>query len=74
MEARRPVEFTDVELAGGLDLAASVEKATAGLVEKVVASPRAAVVRGGQEVQWRGRKTGHRALGAMEMPVDRAEA
>jgi hypothetical protein len=30
MEARRNVEFTSVELAGGAELAASAEKAAAG--------------------------------------------
>ena len=36
MEARRRVKFTDVELAGGADLAALVEKATVGPMEKAV--------------------------------------
>ena len=34
MEAHRRVEFTGVELAGGTEIAAPVEKATAGSVEK----------------------------------------
>jgi len=44
------MEFVGVELAGGTELAAPVEKAAAGLVEKNGC--------GGREVQWRGRKTG----------------
>jgi hypothetical protein len=34
MEARRRVEFTGVELVGGAELAALMEKATEGSVEK----------------------------------------
>jgi hypothetical protein len=39
MEARRCVEFTGVELVGGAKLAALVEKAAAGPVEKTVVGP-----------------------------------
>jgi hypothetical protein len=39
MEVRRCVEFTGLELASGAELTALVEKATIGLVEKVVADP-----------------------------------
>ena len=38
--------FTDVELAGGMELDAPVEKATAGLVEKATVGPRAIEGRG----------------------------
>jgi hypothetical protein len=38
MEACWHVEFTGVELTGGVELATPVEKATTGLVEKTVAS------------------------------------
>ena len=37
MEAHRRVKFTDVELAGGADLAALMEKVAVGPVEKAVA-------------------------------------
>jgi hypothetical protein len=37
IEARRHVEFIGVELVSGVEIAASVEKAAAGLVEKAVA-------------------------------------
>jgi hypothetical protein len=37
MEARRRVEFTGVQLVSGMEITASVEKITAGPVEKVVA-------------------------------------
>jgi hypothetical protein len=43
MEARWRLEFT------GVELAAPVEKATAGPVEKVVAGPRALEGRSGRE-------------------------
>ena len=36
MEARRRVEFTGIELAGGAEIAAPVEKAATGPVEKAV--------------------------------------
>jgi hypothetical protein len=36
MEARRCVEFTGVQLVGGMEITASVEKVTAGPVEKAV--------------------------------------
>ena len=36
MEAHRCVEFTAVELAGGTELTAPVQKAMTGLVDKVV--------------------------------------
>ncbi|XP_066312941.1 uncharacterized protein [Miscanthus floridulus] len=54
MEDRRHVVFIGVELSGGVELAAPVEKATAG--------PRAAEGRDGREARWRGRKMGCRAL------------
>jgi hypothetical protein len=53
VEARRHVEFTR-----GSELAAPVEKAAAGLVEKAAAAPCAGEGRGRKEAQWRGRKTG----------------
>jgi hypothetical protein len=37
MEARRRIEFTGVQLDGGMEITASVEKVTAGPVEKDVA-------------------------------------
>ena len=64
MEARRCVEFTDVELAGGTELAALVEMVATGPVEKAVTGrsngedgPRAGEGRGGLEAPWKGRKT-----------------
>jgi hypothetical protein len=54
MEASRHVEFNSVELVGGVDLAAPMEKTTT--------SPRALEGRGGRETWWRGRKTGCCAL------------
>ena len=41
MEARQRVEFTSVELADDLELAAPVEKDATSLVEKTVAGPHA---------------------------------
>jgi hypothetical protein len=61
-EAHRHVEFTGVELTGGAKLAALVEKATTGPVEKAAAGPCAGEDRGGREAHWRGRKTGCHAL------------
>jgi hypothetical protein len=67
MEARRRVVFIGVELGGGAELTAPVEKATTGLVEKATAGgrrsgeggrPAAALERGG-DVSWRSK-------GAME--------
>jgi hypothetical protein len=55
------MEFTDVELAGGVELAASMENGVAGLVEKAVVDPRVGEGHDGWEAQWRGRKTGCRA-------------
>ena len=52
MEARRRVEFTDVELAGGAKLAAPVEKAVAGPVEKAAAGPCVGEARGTREAPW----------------------
>ena len=52
MKARRRVEFTDVELAGGVKLAAPVEKAVAGPVEKAAADPCAGEARGTREARW----------------------
>jgi hypothetical protein len=59
MEARRRVEFTSAKLTGGTELAAPLEKATAGLVEK---ASRSAVERkvGGRhdgEGGWEARRT-----------------
>ena len=54
MEACRCVKFTDVELAGGVELAVPIEKAVAG-------RSGGETDRGGQEAPWRGRKTGSRA-------------
>jgi hypothetical protein len=54
MEARQYAEFTGVELTGGAELAA--------LVEKGAACPCTGEARGGREARWRGRKTGCRAL------------
>jgi hypothetical protein len=51
MEARRPVEFIDVELANGAKLAAPVEKAVAGLVEKTAMGPCTRKARGGLEAR-----------------------
>jgi hypothetical protein len=45
MEARRRMEFTDVELAGNVEIATPLEKATTGLVEKVTAGLH--IVQGG---------------------------
>jgi hypothetical protein len=52
MEARRSVELTS-----GAELTAPVEKATTGLVEKVVVGPCTLEARGEQEAWWRGSKT-----------------
>jgi hypothetical protein len=41
MKARRRVEFTGVKLAGGVELAAPVEKDVASPVEKATVDPRA---------------------------------
>ena len=48
------VKFNVVELTGGVELAVPVEKAVAGRSGRETG-------RGGQEVPWRGRKTGSRA-------------
>jgi len=53
MEACRRVEFTGVELVGGAEIVAPVEKAVLG--------PCTREGRGMREAQWRGRKTGYRA-------------
>jgi hypothetical protein len=53
METRRHVKFTDVELAGGAELVALVEKTAAGPVEKAVAVRSGGD--GGREAWWRGR-------------------
>jgi hypothetical protein len=58
MEASWHVDFTNVELAGGMELATPVEKTTVGSLEKAAAGPGALEGRGGQEAWWRGRKTG----------------
>jgi hypothetical protein len=44
MEACRCVEFTGVELAGGVELVALVEKGTTGLVEKALTDLARAVI------------------------------
>jgi hypothetical protein len=51
-----------IERAGGTELAAPVEKATVGLVEKAAVGPCAREAHDGRETRWRGRKTGCRAL------------
>ena len=58
MEARWHVEFTGVELVGGAELAAPVEKATTGPIETATMGPRALEGRDGREAWWRGGKTG----------------
>jgi hypothetical protein len=72
MEARRRLEFTGVELAGGEELAAPVEKATTDLmrvvtvlVEKVVRALENATADGAAEME-EGRQP-LRATGAMKM-------
>jgi hypothetical protein len=49
METRRHMEFTEVELTGGTELASLVEKAAAGPMEKVDAGPCAGEARDGRE-------------------------
>ena len=56
------MEFTGAELAGGAELAASVEKTATDPVEKAAVGPRALEGCGMREVHWRGRKMGCRAL------------
>jgi hypothetical protein len=56
------VEFTGVELAGGVELAASVEKATIGPMERATTGPRALEGHDGREAWWRGEKTGCHTL------------
>jgi hypothetical protein len=51
-----------VELADGVELAASVEKVAAGPVKKAAVGLHAGEDHGGREARWRGRKTGYRAL------------
>jgi hypothetical protein len=62
MEARRCVEFTDVELVGDAEFAAPMEKDATSLVEKAAAGPRALEGRDAQEARWTGRKPGRYAL------------
>jgi hypothetical protein len=50
------MEFTSVELAGGTKLAASVEKATIGLIEKATAGLCTGEARDGWQARWRGRR------------------
>ena len=52
MEAHRRVKFTDVELAGGADLAALMEKVAVGPVEKATVHPRAREAHGWREMRW----------------------
>ena len=47
------MEFTGVELVGGAELAALVEKVATAPVEKAAASPCAGEARGGRETRWR---------------------
>jgi hypothetical protein len=68
MEVCRCVEFTGVELTGGAEVAAPVEKAVIGPVEKAVTfrsggkdGPRVEEGRSGQEAPWRARKTSSHA-------------
>jgi hypothetical protein len=56
------VEFITVELVGGVELTALVEKTVAGSVEKPTTGLHAGEARGGREVWWRGRKMGCLAL------------
>jgi hypothetical protein len=65
MEARRRVEFTGAKLAGGTELAALLEKAAAGPVEKATAGryggegeQESGGEEGGREVRWRRRVGG----------------
>jgi hypothetical protein len=67
------VKFTGVKLAGGVELAAPVEKAAASPVKKTAADPRALEDHGGQKAWWRGRKTGCR-LRRVETLASKAEA
>jgi hypothetical protein len=67
IETRRRVEFTNVELAGDMELATLVEKVAAGPVEKAMAGGR----RGGEgerwaAVLWHGGDADRRSGGAME--------
>ena len=50
------MKFTGVELIGGTELAASVEKAMIGPVEKTIVGPRALEGCSEREAWWRGRK------------------
>jgi hypothetical protein len=59
METRRHVEFTGVELAGGVELAALVEKAVVGHF----------CAEGGWEAWWRERRAGEE--GSQERAVER---
>ena len=56
------MEFTSVELTGGAELAAPMEKATTGPLEKAAAGLCTGEARNGREARWGGRKTGRRAL------------
>jgi hypothetical protein len=62
MEACRHVEFTGVELIGGAELAALVEKDAASPVEKAAAGPHTLEGHDRREEWRRGRKTGCCAL------------
>jgi hypothetical protein len=68
MEVCRCVEFTGVELTGGAEVAALVEKVVTGPMEKAATfrsggkdGPRAEEGRSGQEAPWRERKTSSHA-------------
>jgi hypothetical protein len=69
MEACQRMEFTSVELAGGEELAAPVEKATTGPVEKAMAG--LALEKGGTVER---EEDGPSCSGVEEMPADGAEA
>jgi hypothetical protein len=73
MEARWHVELTGVELTGGTELAAPVEKTTAGPVEKAATGPCTREDRDGWEAQWRGREDGLPCSSAEEMPTGGAK-
>jgi hypothetical protein len=84
MEARRHVEFTVVELVGGAELAAPVEKAMAGSVENVAAGLHTAQVEhdlcvgelhpGHRELRVGGFNPSHGELGRRSMRFVRANS
>jgi hypothetical protein len=73
MEACWHVEFTGVELTGGAELAAPVEKTMIDPMEKAATGPYAGEDRDGWEARWRGREDGLPCSSAEEMPAGGAK-